>query len=223
MPMEKNSALKASAPRSCTASSSGTTHCSFRYDMSVPNVAHLDPQRGGCCTVMPYFFDNGILEIPVTTVQDYSLYNICMTIPSPSGSNRSNIIMAKARVHELHRASRLLDATSATLRLQGTACHLDSPAVEINDLWVTTPNEVNRWWRQRAAMTLVQDGDGWRIEGDGAERARIAWASEEDGRLVMSVDDSPRPRPSVRTKSRKPQRKSEKLSHRPRVCLERDD
>ena len=27
----------------------------FAYDMSVPNVAHLDPQRGGCCTVMPYF------------------------------------------------------------------------------------------------------------------------------------------------------------------------
>jgi hypothetical protein len=27
----------------------------FSYDMSVPNVAHLEPQRGGCCTVMPYF------------------------------------------------------------------------------------------------------------------------------------------------------------------------
>ena len=25
----------------------------FSYDMSVPNVAHLDPMRGGCCTVMP--------------------------------------------------------------------------------------------------------------------------------------------------------------------------
>src|SRR5580704_8149408 len=27
----------------------------FSYDMSVPNVAHLEPQRGGCCTVMPFF------------------------------------------------------------------------------------------------------------------------------------------------------------------------
>ena len=27
----------------------------FSYDMSVPNVAHLDPQHGGCCSVMPYF------------------------------------------------------------------------------------------------------------------------------------------------------------------------
>ena len=27
----------------------------FSYDMSVPNVAHLDPQRGGCCTERRYF------------------------------------------------------------------------------------------------------------------------------------------------------------------------
>src|SRR5579863_10715728 len=33
----------------------------FAYDMSVPNVAHLDPQHGGCCTVMPYFVGD-ILE-----------------------------------------------------------------------------------------------------------------------------------------------------------------
>jgi hypothetical protein len=47
----------------------------FEYDMSVPNVAHLDPQRGGCCTVMPYFVGD-ILELPVTTTQDYSLFHI---------------------------------------------------------------------------------------------------------------------------------------------------
>src|SRR5207249_4000541 len=47
----------------------------FAYDMSVPNVAHLDPQRGGCCTVMPYFVGK-ILELPVTTTQDYTLFHI---------------------------------------------------------------------------------------------------------------------------------------------------
>src|SRR3989442_9979361 len=47
----------------------------FSYDMSVPNVAHLDPQRGGCCSVMPFFI-GGILELPVTTVQYYSLFRV---------------------------------------------------------------------------------------------------------------------------------------------------
>ena len=47
----------------------------FSFDMSVPNVAHLDPQRGGCCTVMPYFFGNKV-EVPVTTTQDYMLFRL---------------------------------------------------------------------------------------------------------------------------------------------------
>ena len=47
----------------------------FAYDMSVPNVGHLDPQPGGCCTVMPYFIGQ-MLEIPLTTIQDYSLFHI---------------------------------------------------------------------------------------------------------------------------------------------------
>ncbi|MBZ5666366.1 MAG: hypothetical protein LAO30_17360, partial [Acidobacteriia bacterium] len=47
----------------------------FSYEMSVPNVAHLDAQRGGCCTVFPYFVGK-LLEIPVTTTQDYSLFHI---------------------------------------------------------------------------------------------------------------------------------------------------
>lgn len=47
----------------------------FAYDMSVPNVAHLEPQRGGCCTVMPYIIGD-LVELPLTTIQDYSLFNI---------------------------------------------------------------------------------------------------------------------------------------------------
>src|SRR6202030_632200 len=45
------------------------------YDMSVPNVAHLEPQHGGCCTVMPYQIGE-ILELPLTMTQDYSLFHI---------------------------------------------------------------------------------------------------------------------------------------------------
>ena len=57
------------------ASRHGSAPSSSRYDMSVPNAAHLEPQRGGCCTVMPYFVGD-ILELPLTTIQDYSLFHI---------------------------------------------------------------------------------------------------------------------------------------------------
>ena len=36
-------------------------------------------------------------------------------------------------------------------------------------------------------MKLVPQADGWRIEGEGRERARIACASEHDGQLAYSL------------------------------------
>ena len=66
----------------------------FAYDMSVPNVARLDPQRGGCCTVMPYFMGN-ILELPVTTIQDYTLFNILNDYSIDIWKRQIEIIMAK--------------------------------------------------------------------------------------------------------------------------------
>ena len=35
-------------------------------------------------------------------------------------------------------------------------------------------------------MKLVEDGQDLRIEGTGSERARIAYASKQDGRLVFT-------------------------------------
>ena len=39
-------------------------------------------------------------------------------------------------------------------------------------------------------MTLVETDQGWQIEGEGNERACIAYASEEDGHLVFSLEKS---------------------------------
>ena len=36
-------------------------------------------------------------------------------------------------------------------------------------------------------MELVSDGNSWRIEGAGSERASVAYASEKDGKLVFTV------------------------------------
>ena len=66
----------------------------FSYDMSVPNVAHLDPQRGGCCTVMPYFINN-VLELPVTTTQDYTLFNILKHYSIELWKTQTDLIMER--------------------------------------------------------------------------------------------------------------------------------
>jgi hypothetical protein len=160
----------------------------FSYDMSVPNVAHLDPQRGGCCTVMPYFL-NGILEIPVTTIQDYSLFNILKDYSISLWKQQTKIIMEKHGCMSFIVHPDYVMQPRALGVFKELLAHLDRLRSEEN-VWITIPREVNRWWRQRAAMRLVKSPKGWRIEGEGAERARIAWASEKDGYLVFSVEKS---------------------------------
>jgi hypothetical protein len=58
-------------------------------------------------------------------------------------------------------------------------------------LWIPIPGEVDRWWRQRAKMTIVEDQHSVRIEGEGSERARVAYASEVNGRLVYTLQPVP--------------------------------
>ena len=57
-------------------------------------------------------------------------------------------------------------------------------------VWTALPKDVAQWWRLRSEMRLVEDETGLRIEGEGKERARIAYASEHDGRLVFELAPS---------------------------------
>jgi len=155
----------------------------FSYDTSVPNVGHLEAQRGGCCTVMPYFVGD-ILELPVTTTQDYALFNYLNTYSIDLWKQQIELILEK---HGLINFIIHPDYIGKP-REWGVFRDLLSHLVQLasrNGLWIPTPGEVNRWWRQRAKMTLVEDERGLRIEGEGSARARIAYASEKEGKLAF--------------------------------------
>jgi len=154
----------------------------FSYDMSVPNVAHLDPQHGGCCTVFPFFVGD-VVELPLTTTQDYPLYNILRADPMAMWTKQMDLIIAKHGLvsfiihpdytvepekQKLYRE--LLDK----LRTDG----------ERKDIWLALPREVDAWWRDRNNMTLIQKDGKWSICGKGSERAAVAYARLEDGKLT---------------------------------------
>jgi hypothetical protein len=161
----------------------------FEYDMSVPNVAHLDPQRGGCCTVMPYLVGK-VLEIPVTTTQDYTLFHILNDYSTTLWERQIELIMEKHGLITVVIHPDYLTSGRAKNTYEGLLSHLSQLKAEKN-LWVTTPGEVNTWWRQRSQMELVEEDGQVRIEGVGKERASIAYATEQDGRLVLSVAATP--------------------------------
>ena len=160
----------------------------FAYDMSVPNVAHLEPQRGGCCTVMPYFV-GGLLELPLTTTQDYSLLHILDDYSTAVWKDQIRMIrdhsglvsilthpdyLAEPRALNVYRE--LLDYL-ASLRSSG-------------QLWVAPPAAVNDWWRARRNMQVVEDGGRWRVVGPGSTRARVAFAYVQADSVRFEVSDA---------------------------------
>jgi hypothetical protein len=159
----------------------------FEYDMSMPNVAHLDPQRGGCCTVFPYFIGN-VLEIPVTTTQDYSLLHILCEYSLDLWKTQIAQILDRHGI-----ASFIIHPDYITRKREQQVYHdLLAHLSELREtagLWIALPGDVNDWWRQRSRMKLLRKGEGWEILGEGSERARIAFASLEKDALIYHIGD----------------------------------
>lgn len=162
----------------------------FAYDMSVPNVAHLDPQPGGCCTVMPYF-NGDLLELPVTTTQDYSLFHILNDYSLDLWKRQIELIMEKHGLISFIIHPDYIGGAGERQVYESLLTLLAELRAQ-RGVWITTPGEVNDWWRQRAKMELIKDGMQWKIEGKGKERAVLAYAREENGRLAVSFSDQPR-------------------------------
>lgn len=160
----------------------------FAFDTSIPNVARLDPQRGGCCTVMPYFIRN-VVEIPVTAIQDYTLFHILEERSIDLWKKQVDIILGKkGLVNFIVHPDYLLqsDTLSVYKNLLG---HLRELA-EKKPIWFALPSEINRWWRERSKMSVVKNGSSWRIEGDAANRAKLAYAKNVGGKLVYELGES---------------------------------
>ena len=158
----------------------------FSYDMSVPCVGHLEAQRGGCCSVMPFFIGK-ILELPVTTTQDYSLFHILNHYSIDLWKRQLALIMEKHGLASFivhpdyileHRARdtyKALLSYLSQLRSEGK-------------IWIALPREVDHWWRERSQMRLSRRGNKWEIEGPGKERARVAYASLEEDCVVYHLE-----------------------------------
>ena len=158
----------------------------FQYDMSIPNVAHLDPQRGGCCTVMPYFIGD-MVEIPVTCTQDYTLFHILRDYSLDLWKKQFGVIMAHhGLLSVLVHPDYVIEPREQDLYKSLLSYLADLR--DANNIWAPLPREVAEWWQQRNAMELVCEDGQWRVEGPGKERARVAYACLGDGDVTYSLE-----------------------------------
>jgi hypothetical protein len=159
----------------------------FSYDMSFPNAAHLEPQHGGCCTVMPYIAD-GLVELPLTTTQDYSLFHILGQYSIDLWKEELDSIastngLAMFIVHPDY----VIDGREQ--RVYENLLMYLSELCSMTKLWQPLPRDVARWWRERSQMRIERSSDSWKVVGPGSERARVAFALIEEGCLTYHVEN----------------------------------
>jgi len=159
----------------------------FAYDMSVPNVARLEAQRGGCCTIMPYSLPGGVTELPVTMTEDYSLFHVLKDYSTELWEKQMSIVQKGHGLMNfiIHPDYMIADRARGVFR---SLLERLSRARKDEGVWIPLPNEVDVWWRERNQMKLVSLGDKWRVEGSGSERAQVAFAHVDGDRLVYEFD-----------------------------------
>ncbi len=147
----------------------------FDYDMSVPNSGRLEAQRGGCCTVFPWFLGH-LVELPLTTVQDYALINILGTPTLDIWKEQVAAIIARGGLISfvLHpdyvqsgAGRRLLDQFLPWMR---GVCDRER-------VWCALPRDAADWWRHRAGLS----------HGQGMARSRAAHGEAPGARCDPSL------------------------------------
>jgi hypothetical protein len=155
------------------------------YDMSMPNVAHLEPQRGGCCTVFPYFVGK-ILEIPLTTCQDYSLFQILNDYSIDLWKQQLALLRTRNGLMSfIAHPDYLIDAGAR--KVYESLLQYLQQMVQREKIWMALPGEVDQWWRARSQMHLVQADGRWTVEGPQSDQAKVAFAVLDGDNLRYEV------------------------------------
>jgi peptidoglycan/xylan/chitin deacetylase (PgdA/CDA1 family) len=158
----------------------------FSYDLTVPNVARLEAQGGGCCTLLPYFLPGGMLELPLTITEDYTLFHILGEYSTTLWKEQVNAILRNhGLIHFLVHPDYIIPDVPRQVykALLEELCGLRSG----RHIWFALPGEIDHWWRERNQMSLTFDGRDWRVDGPGSDRATIAYACLNGDGLVYEM------------------------------------
>jgi hypothetical protein len=141
----------------------------FAYDSSYPDTDPFEPMAGGCCSWLP-FFNQDMVELPITLTQDHTLFVI---LRRDESLWREKVEFLRARggmaLAIVHPDYMLDDRPLAAYRrlLESVRCE--------PEVWTPLPCEVANWWRRRAATSLQVIGGEWQLRGPAAGEAAITY------------------------------------------------
>lgn len=140
----------------------------FDYDSSYPDTDPFEPQGGGCCTWLP-FFDQEMVELPMTMPQDHTLFVILRNRDETAWVEKADFLRARGGMA-------LIDTHPDYLRddrIRGAYGRLLERYASDKSAWKPLPREVSAWWRRRTSSRVERAGADWIVTGPAAGDARI--------------------------------------------------
>jgi peptidoglycan/xylan/chitin deacetylase (PgdA/CDA1 family) len=117
------------------------------YDGSISNSDPFEPQPGGSCSVWPFFI-GGVVELPYTLPQDYTLFTLLgHRSPALWLEQADRIVEEHGLIHALSHPDRgYLGDPENRDRYREFLVALS----ERGEIWKPLPRELASWWRLRA-------------------------------------------------------------------------
>ena len=147
------------------------------YDSSFPDSDPFEPQAGGCCSIMPFFFGD-VVELPLTMMQDHTMFEILREPGIERWTEKADWI---TRNHGVITLNVHPDYVVEQRYLDRYEAFLADLAERRGTSWHALPRDAARWWRQRAELSI----SGGEIQGATDYAATIAHVREHDGRAVI--------------------------------------
>jgi peptidoglycan/xylan/chitin deacetylase (PgdA/CDA1 family) len=153
------------------------------YDSSFPDSDPFEPQPGGCCSIFPFWFGD-VVELPITLVQDHTLFRILRARSIGHWLGKTEWIAAHHGLVTLITHPDYLADPTLLERYESFLVYLRTR----QDCWHALPRDVAAWWRGRAQLRCEAAEAGPRIVGADEPRATVAWARlGDDGALALET------------------------------------
>jgi len=141
----------------------------FDHDSSYPDTDAFEPQPGGCCTWLP-FFNQDLVELPLTLPQDHTLFVILGHRDETAWVQKTRFLSQRGGL------AQIVTHPDYLVQPEIMASYRRFLELFANDegAWRALPREVSGWWRRRAASTLEPGAAGWCVQGPAAPQATVA-------------------------------------------------
>src|SRR5206468_2832418 len=127
-------------------------------------------------------------ELPLTMTQDYSLFNIIGDRSIGLWKKEIDLVMEKHGLASFNTHPDYIMADGCVDIYRELLQYLTKVCAD-RHAWLALPKEVDTWWRQRRKMEIVSDEGRLRVAGPSSERAVVAYASLENGRVIYELPD----------------------------------